>query len=53
VLPELGELGARGGAAVGLALLNPLLAILPTIQFGTSEDSGCTGLAQRAGQRRR
>jgi hypothetical protein len=51
-MPEVMELGARGGAAVGLALINPLLAILPTIQFGTSEDSGCTALAGRAGQRR-
>ena len=53
VLPEVMELGARGGAAVGLALINPLLAILPTIQFGTSEDSGCNALAGRAGQRAR
>ncbi len=47
VLPGAGELAARGGAAVGLGLLNPLLAILPTIQFGTSEDSGCNALAGR------
>jgi uncharacterized protein involved in outer membrane biogenesis len=48
VLPEPVELGVRGGAAVGLALINPLLAILPTIQFGTDEDSGCKALAGRA-----
>ncbi|EHM01930.1 AsmA family protein [Acetobacteraceae bacterium AT-5844] len=48
VMPEPLELGARGGAAVGLAFINPLLAILPTIQFGTDEDSGCQALARRA-----
>ncbi|MBO1075898.1 AsmA family protein [Roseomonas marmotae] len=53
VLPEPLELGARGGAAVGLAFINPLLAILPTIQFGTDEDSGCRALANRAGSRQR
>ncbi len=52
VLPDVVELGARGGAAVGLGLINPLLALLPTIQFGTDEDSGCTALARRGGQRR-
>jgi len=53
VLPDPVELGARGGAAVALGFLNPLLAILPTIQFGTDEDSGCKSLASRAGSRRR
>jgi uncharacterized protein involved in outer membrane biogenesis len=48
VFPEPVELGVRGGAAVGLAFINPLLAILPTIQFGTDEDSGCKALAGRA-----
>jgi uncharacterized protein involved in outer membrane biogenesis len=48
VLPEPVEMGVRGGVAVGLAFINPLLAILPTIQFGTDEDSGCKGLATRA-----
>jgi uncharacterized protein involved in outer membrane biogenesis len=52
VLPDPVELGARGGAAVALGFLNPLLAILPTIQFGTDEDSGCKSLASRAGGRR-
>ncbi|MBE9603753.1 AsmA family protein [Acetobacteraceae bacterium H6797] len=46
--PEPVELGARGAAAIGLGLLNPLLSILPTIQFGTDEDSGCGDLANRA-----
>jgi uncharacterized protein involved in outer membrane biogenesis len=53
VLPDPVELGARGGAAVALGLINPLLAILPTIQFGTDEDSGCKSLAGRAGATRR
>jgi uncharacterized protein involved in outer membrane biogenesis len=53
VLPDPVELGVRGGAALGLAFINPLLAILPTIQFGTDEDSGCKGLATRAGNARR
>jgi uncharacterized protein involved in outer membrane biogenesis len=53
VLPDPVELGTRGGAAVALGLINPLLAILPTIQFGTDEDSGCKSLAGRAGATRR
>jgi uncharacterized protein involved in outer membrane biogenesis len=53
VLPDPVELGVRGGAAVALGFLNPLLAILPTIQFGTDEDSGCKALAGRAGGARR
>jgi uncharacterized protein involved in outer membrane biogenesis len=53
VLPDPVELGVRGGAAVALGFLNPLLAILPTIQFGTDEDSGCKALAGRAGGAKR
>lgn len=48
IAPEPVELGARGAAAAGLAFINPLLAILPTIQFGTDEESGCRDLAERA-----
>jgi uncharacterized protein involved in outer membrane biogenesis len=44
------EVAARGGAAVGLAVLFAPLAILPTIQFGTSEaqDQRCGELLRQA-----
>jgi AsmA family protein len=44
------EVAARAGAAAGLAVLFAPLAILPTIQFGTSEaeDARCGKLLQRA-----
>jgi uncharacterized protein involved in outer membrane biogenesis len=44
------EVAARAGAAVGLAALFVPLAILPTIQFGTSEaeDARCGQLLQQA-----
>ena len=44
------EVAARTGAAVGLAAVFPPLAILPTIQFGTSEaeDARCGELLQQA-----
>jgi AsmA family protein len=44
------EVGARAGAVVGLAALFAPLAILPTIQFGTSEaeDARCGELLQQA-----
>lgn len=44
------EVAARGGAAAGLAVLFAPLAILPTIQFGTSEadDKRCGELLQQA-----
>lgn len=35
------ELALRGGAAIGLGLLFPPAAILPTIQFGVGEGSPC------------
>jgi uncharacterized protein involved in outer membrane biogenesis len=35
------ELAVRGGAAIGLGLLFPPAAILPTIQFGVGEGSPC------------
>jgi hypothetical protein len=50
--PELGEAAARAGAAVGLGLLFPPLALLPTIQLGVGENSQCEAL-QAAGERRR
>ncbi len=39
--PEAGELAVRGGAAVGLGLLFPPAALLPTIQFGVGETLPC------------
>ena len=49
VLPDLVELGARAGAAVGLGiLLTPLGALLPTIELGTGEDGACRGLLSQA-----
>ncbi len=49
ILPEVGELAARGGAAIGLGLVFPPLALLPTIQFGAGDDNRCEGLTRRAG----
>ena len=43
---------ARAGAAVGLGILFPPLALLPTIQLGVGENSQCEAL-QSAGERRR
>jgi AsmA protein len=37
-------LAARGGAALGLAILNPLAALLPLIETGPGQDSDCTQL---------
>lgn len=49
VMPDLGEVGLRAGAAVGLGiLLTPLGALLPTIQLGTGEDGACAGLLKQA-----
>jgi hypothetical protein len=36
-----GELVARGGAAIGLGVLFPPLAVLPTIQFGVGDSHRC------------
>ena len=42
IRPEIGPLALRAGAAVGLGILFPPAALLPTIQFGTGDDdSGC------------
>jgi uncharacterized protein involved in outer membrane biogenesis len=51
ITPEIGELAARGGAAIGLGILFPPLALLPTIQLGVGEDRQCEGLVA-ASQRR-
>jgi hypothetical protein len=52
ITPELAEAAARVGAAVGLGVLFPPLALLPTIQLGVGENSQCEAL-QSAGERRR
>ncbi len=41
IRPEVGPLAARAGAAIGLGVLFPPAAILPTIQFGTGDDNVC------------
>ena len=41
IKPEIGPLAARAGAAVGLGILFPPAALIPTIQFGTGEDGAC------------
>jgi hypothetical protein len=49
IRPELGEAAARAGAAVGLGVLFPPLALLPTIQLGVGENNQCERLTRRAG----
>ena len=39
--PEVGPLALKGGAAVGLGILFPPAALLPTIQFGTGNTGAC------------
>ena len=41
IAPEIGPLALRGGAAVGLGIVFPPAALLPTIQFGVGEDGAC------------
>jgi hypothetical protein len=48
ISPEVGELAVRGGAAVGLGLIFPPLALLPTIQLGVGENNQCERLTRRA-----
>ena len=52
IQPELAEAAARAGAAVGLGILFPPLALLPTIQLGVGENSACEAL-QAAGEKRK
>jgi len=46
--PDMGKLAARGGGALGLGILNPLLAIIPLIQEGKGKDSPCGELIAQA-----
>jgi uncharacterized protein involved in outer membrane biogenesis len=41
------EMAARGGAAVGLGVLFPPLALLPTIQLGLGENNACATTMQQ------
>jgi len=41
IAPDVATLAARGGAAVGLGVLFPPAALLPTIEFGIGEDNAC------------
>jgi uncharacterized protein involved in outer membrane biogenesis len=48
IQPEVGELAARAGAAVGLGVLFAPLALLPTIRLGVGEHNQCEQLTRRA-----
>lgn len=41
IAPEAAPLALRAGAAIGLGVLFPPAALLPTIQFGIGEDNAC------------
>ena len=54
IMPNVGELGARAGAAVALGvLLTPLGALLPTVQFGTGDENAnaCAAVVKANGKR--
>jgi len=42
VLPAAGPLAARAGSAIGLGILFPPLALLPTIRLGLGDKNACT-----------
>jgi AsmA protein len=46
--PDMGKLTARGGGAIALGILNPLLAILPLMEEGKGKDSPCAELIAQA-----
>ena len=46
--PDMGKLAARGGGAIALGILNPLLAVLPLIEEGKGKDSPCAELIAQA-----
>ena len=48
IKPEIGPLALRAGAAVGLGILFPPAALLPTIQLGTDNDGGCGAVESTA-----
>ena len=46
--PDMGKLAARGGGAIALGILNPLLAVLPLMEEGKGKDSPCAELIAQA-----
>ena len=46
--PDMGRLAARGGGALLMGILNPLLAVLPLIEEGKGKDSPCAELIAQA-----
>ena len=46
ILPDVGAMATRGGAAAGLGVLFPPLALLATIQLGVGKDTNCERLAK-------
>jgi len=48
VQPDAASLAARGLGAAALALVNPLLALLPFIETGPGKDSDCARMVARA-----
>jgi uncharacterized protein involved in outer membrane biogenesis len=48
VRPELGQPLARVGAAIGLGLIAPPLALLPLIDLGDAPDANCAALYRDA-----
>jgi uncharacterized protein involved in outer membrane biogenesis len=46
--PDMGRLAARGGGAIAMGILNPLLAIIPLIEEGKGKDSPCGELIAQA-----
>ncbi len=46
VFPAVGPLALKGGAAVGLGILFPPLALLPTIRLGLGDQNACTDTLQ-------
>jgi uncharacterized protein involved in outer membrane biogenesis len=49
IMPEIGPLAARAGAAIGLGVLFPPLALLPTVQFGTGNTGACQAVESADG----
>jgi uncharacterized protein involved in outer membrane biogenesis len=48
VMPDVGVLAAKGGAALLLAVVNPVLALVPLIETGPGKESSCGELIAQA-----
>jgi AsmA protein len=46
--PDMGRLAAKGGGALLMGILNPLLAVLPLVEEGKGKDSPCRQLIAEA-----